>query len=183
MWNSSNLEGHVPIFVSPRNRMMQLYSRALGSIYIASYGSQGYGGDILTRLHSCCSLGNIIHVLYKSVTEWNSFEKCIKLWRFEFLVPSAGLCRQRIWFTDISDKRIVFIFRIYPHCIICVAESEDKWPTKNFGFRRIRGKKLQATCSYALKINSFISCETALKVCWTACRFTPRAGTLISLKL
>jgi hypothetical protein len=29
----------------------QLYPRALGSLYIASYDSQGYGGGILTRLH------------------------------------------------------------------------------------------------------------------------------------
>jgi hypothetical protein len=43
-----NLEGLVPVFVSPRNRVAQLYSRALGSLYIASYDSRGYGGGILT---------------------------------------------------------------------------------------------------------------------------------------
>jgi hypothetical protein len=31
--------------------VVQLYPRALGSIFVASYDSQGYGGDILTRLH------------------------------------------------------------------------------------------------------------------------------------
>jgi hypothetical protein len=30
----------------------QLYPRALGSLFIASYDSQGYGGGILTRLHT-----------------------------------------------------------------------------------------------------------------------------------
>jgi hypothetical protein len=30
----------------------QLYSQALGSIFVASYDSQGYGGGILTRLHT-----------------------------------------------------------------------------------------------------------------------------------
>jgi hypothetical protein len=29
----------------------QLYPRSLGSLFIASYDSQGYGGEILTLLH------------------------------------------------------------------------------------------------------------------------------------
>jgi hypothetical protein len=36
----------------PRNRVAQLYPRALGSLYVASYDSQGSGGGILTRLHT-----------------------------------------------------------------------------------------------------------------------------------
>jgi hypothetical protein len=32
--------------------MAQLYPRALGSLFVASYDSQGYGGGILTRLHT-----------------------------------------------------------------------------------------------------------------------------------
>jgi hypothetical protein len=43
--------GQVPVFISPRNRVAQLYSRALDSLFVASYDSQGYGGGILTRLH------------------------------------------------------------------------------------------------------------------------------------
>jgi hypothetical protein len=38
-----NLEGQVPIFISPRNRVAQLYPGALGSLFVASYDSQGYG--------------------------------------------------------------------------------------------------------------------------------------------
>jgi hypothetical protein len=38
--------------MSPRNRVAQIYSRALGSSSGASYDSQGYGGGILTRLHT-----------------------------------------------------------------------------------------------------------------------------------
>jgi hypothetical protein len=30
----------------------QLYPRVLGSLFVASYDSQGYGGGILTRLHT-----------------------------------------------------------------------------------------------------------------------------------
>jgi hypothetical protein len=52
IWDSPNLEGQVPVFVSPWNRVAQLYPRALGSHFVASYDSQGYGGGILTRLHT-----------------------------------------------------------------------------------------------------------------------------------
>jgi hypothetical protein len=44
----TNLEGRVPVFISPRNKVAQLYPGALGSLYVASYDSQGYGGGILT---------------------------------------------------------------------------------------------------------------------------------------
>jgi hypothetical protein len=54
LWDSLNLEGQVPVFISPRNRVVQLYPRALGSLSVASYDSQGYGGSILTRLHTGC---------------------------------------------------------------------------------------------------------------------------------
>jgi hypothetical protein len=49
-WDSPNVEGQVPVFISPRNRVAQLYPRALGSLFIASYDSQGCDGGILTRL-------------------------------------------------------------------------------------------------------------------------------------
>jgi hypothetical protein len=38
IWDSPNLEGHFPRFISPRNRVAQLYPRALGSLYFASCG-------------------------------------------------------------------------------------------------------------------------------------------------
>jgi hypothetical protein len=47
IWDSPNLEGQVPIFISPRNRVAQLYPRALGSLFVASYYSQGCSGCIL----------------------------------------------------------------------------------------------------------------------------------------
>jgi hypothetical protein len=49
--DSPNLEGQVPIFVSPRNRVAQLYPQGLGPLFVASYDSQSYDGDIRTRLH------------------------------------------------------------------------------------------------------------------------------------
>jgi hypothetical protein len=41
-----------PVFIFPRNRVAQLYPQALGSLFVASYDSQGYGGGIRPRLHT-----------------------------------------------------------------------------------------------------------------------------------
>jgi hypothetical protein len=43
--------GQVPVFISPRNREAQLYTQAPGSLFVASYYSQGYGGGVPPRLH------------------------------------------------------------------------------------------------------------------------------------
>jgi hypothetical protein len=50
--DSPNLEGHVPVFISPRNRVVRLYLQAPGFLFVASYDSQGYGGGIRTRLQA-----------------------------------------------------------------------------------------------------------------------------------
>jgi hypothetical protein len=50
--DSPNLEGHVPVFISPRNRVVQIYPQTLGSLFVAFYDSQSYGGGIRTRLHT-----------------------------------------------------------------------------------------------------------------------------------
>jgi hypothetical protein len=42
----------VCIFISPRNRVAQLYPRALGCLFVASYDSQGYDEGILIRIYS-----------------------------------------------------------------------------------------------------------------------------------
>jgi hypothetical protein len=34
------------LFISTWNRVAQLYTQALGSLFVASYDSQGYGGGI-----------------------------------------------------------------------------------------------------------------------------------------
>jgi hypothetical protein len=50
--DSPNLEGQVPVFMCPRNRVAELYPQALGSLPVASYDLQGYGGGIRSRLHT-----------------------------------------------------------------------------------------------------------------------------------
>jgi hypothetical protein len=47
-----NLEGQVPIFISPKDRMAQLYPQALGYLFVSSYDSQSHGGGIQPRLHT-----------------------------------------------------------------------------------------------------------------------------------
>jgi hypothetical protein len=47
-----NLEDQVSVFMSPSDRVAQLYREAPGSLFVAFYDSQGYGGGILTRLHT-----------------------------------------------------------------------------------------------------------------------------------
>jgi hypothetical protein len=48
----SNLEDQVPVFISPRNRVAQLHPQALGSLFVASYDSQGYDWGIRYRHHT-----------------------------------------------------------------------------------------------------------------------------------
>jgi hypothetical protein len=67
--DSPNLEGQVPVFISPRNRVAQLYTQALGSLFVVSYCSQGYGGSIRPRLHTgssyCVKSKSKLKLLYK----------------------------------------------------------------------------------------------------------------------
>jgi hypothetical protein len=52
--DSSNVVYQVPVFISSRNRVAQLYPQAPGSLFVASYDSQGYGEGIRPRLHTGC---------------------------------------------------------------------------------------------------------------------------------
>jgi hypothetical protein len=38
--------------MSPRDTVAQLYAQAPDSVFVAFYDWQGYGGSILTRLHT-----------------------------------------------------------------------------------------------------------------------------------
>jgi hypothetical protein len=44
--------GYVPVFIFPGNRVARLYPQVSGSLFVASYNSQGYGGAIRPRLHT-----------------------------------------------------------------------------------------------------------------------------------
>jgi hypothetical protein len=42
-----NLEGQVPVFISPRNRVTRLYPQTLGSLFVASYDTQGAAVEVV----------------------------------------------------------------------------------------------------------------------------------------
>jgi hypothetical protein len=50
--DSPKLEGQVPVFISPRKMVVQLYPQALGSLFVASYDLQGCSGGIRAHLHT-----------------------------------------------------------------------------------------------------------------------------------
>jgi hypothetical protein len=50
--DSPNQEGRDSVFISPRERVVQLYSQTLDSLSVASYDSEGYGGIIRPRLQT-----------------------------------------------------------------------------------------------------------------------------------
>jgi hypothetical protein len=50
--DTPNLEGQVPVFISPGNRVAQLYPRAMGSLLSPLTTRRDYGRGILTRLHT-----------------------------------------------------------------------------------------------------------------------------------
>jgi hypothetical protein len=47
-----NLENQVAILMSPSERVAQIYPQSQGSLRVAYYDPQGYGGGNLTRLHA-----------------------------------------------------------------------------------------------------------------------------------
>jgi hypothetical protein len=51
-WRLTHSGGPGPRIYIPRNRAAQLYPQALGSFFVTSYDSQGYGGGIRPRLHT-----------------------------------------------------------------------------------------------------------------------------------
>jgi hypothetical protein len=60
-----NLEGQVPLVISPRNRVAQLYLQAPGSLFVASYDSQACCGGIRLRLHMRMKTVFHINNIYK----------------------------------------------------------------------------------------------------------------------
>jgi hypothetical protein len=48
MLPTPNVEDQVPVFMSPSDRVAQLYPKALGPLFFTFYDSHGYGGGILT---------------------------------------------------------------------------------------------------------------------------------------
>jgi hypothetical protein len=94
-----NLEGQVPVIISPRNRVAQSYPRTLRSLFVAYYDSQGCGGVILTRLQTgsrtCFEMGSSLQHQHRpnrkhhldwwepnisSIEQWGSLRWDSKTW-------------------------------------------------------------------------------------------------------
>jgi hypothetical protein len=73
-----NLEGQVPVFIYPRNRVTQLrvYPQALGSLFVATYYSRGYGGGIRPRLHTGCLSADSSELLVHGPDRKRLFCRC-----------------------------------------------------------------------------------------------------------
>jgi hypothetical protein len=80
----SNFEGQVPVFITPRNRAAQLYTQELGSLFVASYDSQGYGGGIRPCLHT----GSIVFL----ITILHGLRRKHRLNKVTILFVTAGTC-------------------------------------------------------------------------------------------
>jgi hypothetical protein len=78
-----NLEGQVPVFISPRNRAAQLYPWALGSLYIVSYDSQGYGGGLLILPPTWRARSPYITYTYPSGAGWSNPKSRYDRWQGE----------------------------------------------------------------------------------------------------
>jgi hypothetical protein len=52
IWDSPNLEGQVPVIMSQQEECDPVISPGTGFPLVSSYDSQGYGGGVLTCLHT-----------------------------------------------------------------------------------------------------------------------------------
>jgi hypothetical protein len=78
------LEGQVPVFISPRNRVTQLYPQAQVSLFVAFYDSQVYSGGIRTSLHTGSRLST-------SWMQQTQFPTIPVLWRHVFVAAETCL--------------------------------------------------------------------------------------------
>jgi hypothetical protein len=77
--------------MSPSDRVAQIYPQAPGSLFVAFYDSQGYGGGILTRLHTGTNRGispvsplrEILKKIIKIFIENNGVPSEIRIERFK----------------------------------------------------------------------------------------------------
>jgi hypothetical protein len=120
IWDSPNVEGRVPVFISLRNKVAQLYPRALGSLSDASYYSQGYGGGIVTHLHTVLRvLREKLIVLFLFIRNGPHRKRKIP-WKAksgDCLTPWRGPHRPSAWAAHSDDKNLYLISVTYIHTI------------------------------------------------------------------
>jgi hypothetical protein len=102
--DSPNLEGQVTIFISPRNRVAQLYSQVLGSLSVASEDSREVFEPTSTRTDSqlthwsnCPAYNTSTRTAHKTSFLCCSFHCCVRVcWDAHVIdtqpMPSNGCC-------------------------------------------------------------------------------------------
>jgi hypothetical protein len=124
--DSPNLECHVPVFISPKNRVAQLYPQVLGSLYVVSYDSQGYDGGIRSRLHAGVTATANWSCLWHLGTYRveNNIPVAVKLLLSDGTTCSAVVCAAIS--TDCAENTIPLLFT--GHCLVtagrCVSLRE-----------------------------------------------------------
>jgi hypothetical protein len=100
IWDSP--KRHVPVIISFQSRVSQLYSKTLGSLFVAPYDSQGYGGGVRTA-----STWDIPLVLGTDPTENTlSCSCCVAVWRDNFDGRTENTA---------SRSCFIFVWRHYSH--------------------------------------------------------------------
>jgi hypothetical protein len=93
----------------PQEKVIPLQPRALGSFFVASYDSQGYGGGILTRLHMGISVlaeqSSYVMTGGRSVSQyvlvpsppWAREQTLFPVWRFLSEIPFLVSVGRHLW--------------------------------------------------------------------------------------
>jgi hypothetical protein len=72
--SKTNLENQISLFMFPSDTVAQLHPQEPGSLFVTFHDSQGYGGGILTRLHTA-SLNNQLKKYIRRNADGNDYER------------------------------------------------------------------------------------------------------------
>jgi hypothetical protein len=100
--------GQVPLFISPRNRVAHLHPQALGSLSVAFYDSQGYGGrDSNPPPHTGRPIGYALTHKFEANRIKTPPPTVPPLFAFVFVAAQAWACRVKSSRVSCYDRRSV----------------------------------------------------------------------------
>jgi hypothetical protein len=85
--DSPKLEGQVPVFISPRNRVARLYPQRLGSVFVAFYDSHGNGGGPSREHFPTLSLLSHAYPFLRERNGSARYNIIILLWKWRHPIP------------------------------------------------------------------------------------------------
>jgi hypothetical protein len=128
-------------YMSPKNRVAQLYPQALGSLFVASYDSQGYGGDIRNRLHAgsrigICAMNRTPSPRPEAYSATSaSFKYSLQIYFYSIFYPKAGVpitifCFQLVFaHSKETDLYRRILWKYY--------RSDQTWHSTVISFKRV----------------------------------------------